>query len=371
MPEQELNAKTKEALVSLAKALVDQDAAKVLVAPQQDADGFWFGSGNIIEPEPGRYLLCGRYRNHGDSRTGTGAGARGLEFAIFEGNSPSGPFTKIRSFSKQDLSRPEAPVVSIEGGKLFVRPAGLEMFVSTEKGTAYPESLASFQKPGTGVWSIDRIAAAGIEALDSTTMAEVQSSCEGATLHIKDPVVFGAPTGGTALMFCSHPFGWSSSNTGLAKRGEGEGKFELQTHSVLERGATWDVACTRVTDRLAVPQVGLLADLPPLSLYFYDGAECLRSLDENAKALSRPRGYSCEELGGLAWGWDAEFPKMQRHSIDFPLFVSPNGTGCSRYVSTLKTQGGIMASWQQSQSDRSQPLVGNFVNSETVAGLLG
>ena len=78
MPEQELNAKTKEALVSLAKALVDQDAAKVLVAPQQDADGFWFGSGNIIEPEPGRYLLCGRYRNHGDSRTGTGAGARGL-----------------------------------------------------------------------------------------------------------------------------------------------------------------------------------------------------------------------------------------------------------------------------------------------------
>ena len=62
---------------------------------------------------------------------------------------------------------------------------------------------------------------------------------------------------------------------------------------------------------------------------------------------------------------------MQRHSIDFPLFVSPNGTGCSRYVSTLKTQGGIMASWQQSQPDRSQPLVGNFVNSETVAGLLG
>ena len=244
------------------------------------------------------------------------------------------------------------------------------MIVSTEKGIAYPEALGSFQKPGTGVWSIDRIGAASIEALDSATMTEVQSSCEGATLHVKDPVIFNSPAGGTAMMFCSHPFGWSSSNTGLAKRGEGEGEFVLQTHSVLERGATWDVACTRVTDRLAVPRVGLLAGLPPLSLYFYDGAECLRSLDENAKAVSRPRGYSCEELGGLAWGWDAEFPKMQRLSLDFPLFTSPHGTGCSRYVSTLKTQDGIMATWQQSQPDRSQPLVGNFLDRAAVESQL-
>ena len=139
---------------------------------------------------------------------------------------------------------------------------------------------------------------------------------------------------------------------------------------MLERGATWDVACARVTDRLAVPQVGLLAGLPPLSLYFYDGAECLRSLNENAKAVSRPRGYSCEELGGLAWGWDAEFPKMQRLSLDFPLFTSPHGTGCSRYVSTLKTHDGIMATWQQSQPDRSQPLVGNFLYSAAVESQL-
>ena len=116
--------------------------------------------------------------------------------------------------------------------------------------------------------------------------------------------------------------------------------------------------------------MGLLAGLPPLSLYFYDGAECLRSLDENAKAVSRPRGYSCEELGGLAWGWDAEFPKMQRLSLDFPLFTSPHGTGCSRYVSTLKTQDGIMASWQQSQPDRSQPLVGNFLDRAAVESQL-
>ena len=38
------------------------------------------------------------------------------------------------------------------------------------------------------------------------------------------------------------------------------------------------------------PQIGILKDLPPLSLYFYDGAECLRQLDENPLAVARPRG---------------------------------------------------------------------------------
>ena len=361
----ELNSKVKNALVRLARALVDQAKAKVLVDPQQHADGFWFGSGNIIETELGSYLLCGRYRNHGDSRTGTGSGTRGLEFSIFKGTSPVGPFSKIRSFSKEDLSKSESPVVSIEGGKLFLGSKGLEMIVSTEKAVDYPEGLSDFQKPGTGVWSIDRITAESVKELDSSTLEEIQSSQESATLHIKDPVVFKSPNHGTALFFCNHPFSWSSSNTGLAIRAEGSDVFELCTQAVLDRGATWDVACTRITDRLPMPQVGCLEDLPALSLYFYDGAECLRSLDENAKAVSRPRGFSCEELGGLAWGWDSEFPKIQRLSIDFPLFVSPNGTGCSRYVSTLVTQGGIMASWQQSQSDLSQPLVGNFLDEQS------
>lgn len=366
----DLNSKVKNALVKLAETLVDQAKAKVLVEPQQNADGFWFGSGNIIETEPGSYLLCGRYRNHGDSRTGTGLGTRGLEFSVFKGTSPVGPFSKIRSFSKQDLSKPEAPVVSIEGGKLFLGSKGLEMIISTEKAVEYPKGLADFQKPGTGVWSIDRIAAETVKELDSSTLEEIQSSQEGATLHIKDPVVFRSPNHGTALAFCSHPFSWSSSNTGLAMRAEGSDVFELYTHAILERGSTWDVACTRVTDRLPMPLIGCLADLPALSLYFYDGAECLRSLDENAKGVSRSRGFSCEELGGLAWGWDSEFPKIQRLSVDFPLFVSPSGTGCSRYVSTLVTQGGIMASWQQSQSDLSQPLVGNFLDEQLYKGIL-
>ena len=366
-----LDVQHSQALVSLAKALVDQEAAKVLVSPQKNDDGFWFGSGNIIEPEPGRFLLCGRYRNHGDSRTGTGAGARGLEFAILEAASPEGPFNKIRSFTKQDLSCEDAPVVSIEGGKLLAGPDGFEMFVSMEKGICYPDGLESFQKPGTGVWSIDCMKATDVAGLDLGTMIEAQSSRNGSTLHIKDPVVFDAPGGGTALAFCSHPFSWSSSNTGLAIRSEGADSFKITTNCMIERGATWDVACTRLTDRLAVPQVGRFASLPPLSLYFYDGAECLRALDENPAAAKRPRGFSCEELGGLAWGWDSEFPKIQRLSVDFPLFVSPHGTGCSRYVSTLATSGAIMASWQQSQPDLSQPLVGNFVKKEAIDRLLG
>ena len=366
-----LDVQHSQALVSLAKALVDQEAAKMLVSPQKNDAGFWFGSGNIIEPEPGLFLLCGRYRNHGDSRTGTGAGARGLEFAIFEAASPEGPFNKIRSFTKQDLSREDAPVVSIEGGKLLAGPDGFEMFVSTEKGICYPDGLESFQKPGTGVWSIDCMKATDLAGLGFGSMLEAKSSRDGSTLHIKDPVVFDAPGGGTALIFCSHPFGWSSSNTGLAIRSKGTNSFKTNTNCMIGRGATWDVACTRLTDRLAVPQVGRFASFPPLSLYFYDGAECLRALDENSAAAKRPRGFSCEELGGLAWGWDSEFPNIQRLSVDFPLFVSPHGTGCSRYVSTLATSGGIMASWQQSQPDLSQPLVGNFLKKETVDRLLG
>ena len=45
----DLDLKVKNALVKLARALVDQDKAKVLVKPQKNADGFWFGSGNIID----------------------------------------------------------------------------------------------------------------------------------------------------------------------------------------------------------------------------------------------------------------------------------------------------------------------------------
>ena len=99
-----------------------------------------------------------------------------------------------------------------------------------------------------------------------------------------------------------------------------------------------------MTEKLSIPKIGHFADVPDLSLYFYDGAECLRPLDQNPEAAKRPRGYSCEEIGGLAWGWDEEFPKLRKLSVDFPFFISPHGTGCSRYVSaTFIEDGSVFA----------------------------
>ena len=60
----------------------------------------------------------------------------------------------------------------------------------------------------------------------------------------------------------------------------------------------------------------------------------------------------------------------RRLSLVKPLFVSPHGTGSSRYVSTLVTEAGILATWQQSQPDRSQPLVGRFLGMDEVRQLL-
>ena len=161
------------------------------------------------------------------------------------------------------------------------------------------------------------------------------------------------PDGGTAKIFCSHPISWTSSNTGLAVRGPGEDAFTVQAWEVVSRGATWDVAATRITDRLPVPQVGCFAGEDACAVYFYDGAECLRSLEENPLAHRRPRGYSCEEIGGAFWGWDGRFPAMERLSVLESMFVSPWGTGCSRYVGTLVTKAGILAAWQQGQPDGS------------------
>jgi hypothetical protein len=94
--------------------LIDQKSAQILIPAQRQEPGFWFGGGNIIQEKKGRILICGRYRNAGDSTTGTGAGERGLEFAIFAGESTNADFSKILSFSKQDLAH-SSEIVSIEG----------------------------------------------------------------------------------------------------------------------------------------------------------------------------------------------------------------------------------------------------------------
>ena len=362
-------------LRNLAVALVDQSAADVVVPPLANAPGFWFGGGNVIANPNGGVLLCGRYRNAGDSRTGIAAGERGLELAVFKADHVLADFRKILAFSKDDLSVP-APVISIEGAALLATESGIELFVSTEKDLPYPTTLSQFQKPGTGVWSIDLIEGETVQSLALDKMITVLSSVEGPTLHLKDPDVFRLGNGDTAMIFCSHPHTWSSSNTGSAIRPDGKARFRIcdpddTDTQILQRGPVWDVACCRVTDRLDLPRVGILSDCLPLSLYFYDGAECLRALDENPAASRRPRGYSCEELGGVAWGPQGGFPQMHRLSELAPLFVSPHASGCSRYVSTFQDESGVTAFWQQAQVDGSQPLVRHHLPMRDLHKLLG
>ncbi len=171
-------------------------------------------------------------------------------------------------------------------------------------------------------------------------------------------------------MYCSHPFSWSSSNTEFALMGPTAGSLEAMRHGMLPRGTTWDVAISRGTCLLDVPPVGAFRERQ-VTLLFYDGGECVRDLAEHSAAIQRPRGYSCEELGGLAYCLDGDFGTFHRLSPNLPLFVSPHGTGCSRYVDVLATPDGFHVTWQQSQPDRSQPLVANFVDRELVDPLLG
>jgi len=96
----------------------------------------------------------------------------------------------------------------------------------------------------------------------------------------------------------------------------------------------------------------------------------MREHDESDRAFRRPRGYSCEELGGAFFGWDSEFPSMVRLSDSGPLFVSPWGTGCSRYVDAITLDDGILATWQQSQMDLSQALVSHFLPMSEVESFL-
>jgi hypothetical protein len=354
--------------MELASRLVDQRRARIAVPPLRASSGFWFGSGNMTISPEGEIFLSGRYRNRGDSRLGLEKGERGLELAIFR--SEGGNFEKILSLTKADLSRPGSEVISIEGSTLCFANGGIELYFSAEKRADYPPGFEQLQKPGTGVWTIDRIMARSFDRLKEADPETVLRSTDPRFLHVKDPVVYRSRHGGWVMIFCSHPATWTSSNSGYALRPEDCENFGQPVYGFFRRGFTWDVAVSRITDALQVPPLGPFAGLSPLTLYFYDGAECMRPLEQNQSAVSRPRGYSCEEIGGLAFGWDAEFPALDRLSQNFPQFVSPYGTGSSRYVRTLCTDEGIYATWQQSQQDLSQPLVVNFLPGEEVERLL-
>lgn len=362
----------KEKLTNLASALIDQDSARVLVEPLERSTGYWFGGGNVILDHDGSVLICGRYRVYGDSRTGVHSGERGKEAVIFRASSFDAPFEKVATFSKANLSYPDRQVVSIEGVALHHTSDGIEFFVSSEKDIPYPAHLAKYLKPGAGVWSIDRLSADCLANLAPSSLEEIIPAGlhDPARLHTKDPWPFDLPNGDLVLGYCTHPFSWSSSGTALALRRKDGTTFETITEDLLKRGPVWDIAAARVTERLAIPNVGVFADAPDLSLYFYDSCECLRQLDENPRAVTRPRGWSCEEIGGIAVGNDRDLTNIESLSIESPLFISPHGTGCSRYVATFVDESGIFATWQQSQDDLSQPLVGHFLPMERVNEIL-
>jgi hypothetical protein len=369
---QKLSNQQKTCLHHVLSELINQQQAHVLVPAYQAKSGFWFGGGDIVRDQTGGIWLSGRYRNHGDSRTGLEAGQRGVECAIFRSDDGGQMFTKVHSWSKADLSYPEQKTISIEGTALHQRSDGTwELFISSEKALSYPESLKHYQKPGTGIWTIDRITGESLEQLDPSTLSPVLENHEYSEyLHVKDPVVFDAPNGKTAMIFCSHPFSWASSNTGLAFRNKPEDQFSISHWELVSRGTSWDVASTRITGRLLIPPIGCFSDVPACSVYFYDGAECMRAHEENPHAYKRPRGYSCEELGGAFFGWDHVFPELERLSQIQPMFMSPWGTGCSRYVKSLITEDGILAVWQQSQEDLSQPLVGHVLAIDDIRRIL-
>jgi len=368
-----IDAKLAERLSEIALQLIDQDAACVVVPPQRPSSGFWFGGGNLIQDRGGTLWLIGRYRNQGDSRTGLGAGERGLELTLFRSDDQAASFEVVHRWSKADLDIGDRKVLSIEGSALFLDPRrsshSVQLFVSTEKdGIGYPDPLQSYLKPGTGVWTIDRIAADSLETLSTAKPETVLASSDPRFMHVKDPFI-GSHQGQPCLMFCTHPFCWTSSNTGFVPLSEKEVSMEDAVLDFFPRGFTWDVAMSRGTAVVPLPKVGEFCDRD-LKLLFYDGGECVRNLDEHQSAVSRPRGYSCEELGGLACYHDDDLQSVQRLSILSPLFVSPHGTGCSRYVDVLVTDSHYIATWQQSQPDGSQPLVMNQLPVSTIERIL-
>lgn len=323
----------------------------------------------MVQDTSGTLWLVGRYRNHGDSRTGLGKGERGLELAIFRSDDDGATFQKAISLSKADLSVGEHEVLSIEGTALRLTNDSVQLFLSTEKtGITYPPGLDSFLKPGTGVWTVDRMVAKDFDSLKDAPVETVVASSDPQFHQVKDPFVFDHGDN-PQLLFCTHPFCWSSSNTGHVDLQRDGTLGSEPCFDFFPRGFTWDVAMTRGTAIMELPSDGVLLGIN-CGLFFYDGGECVRNLDEHSSAVKRPRGYSCEELGGVAVVDLDDLHQIQRLSVTEPLFVSPHGTGCSRYVDVLVTERGYYVTWQQAQDDGSQPLVMNFVPTDKIQALL-
>ncbi|MBL7005759.1 MAG: exo-alpha-sialidase [Spirochaetia bacterium] len=367
----ELNKKTEKVLTRIGKALVNQQKAKIIIPAKDSFSGFWFGGGNITRGNDGNLYVTGRYRNYGDSRTGLASGERGKEFAIFVSRDNGNSWDKIVSRQKEELSYGSYEVVSIEGTALKHTDDGVELFISTEKmGIEYPDGLKPYKKPGAGVWTIDSIKASSVSDLASAEVFPFLASNDSRFLHVKDPFLYTSNQGDEYVLFCTHPFSWSSSNTGYICRKHGAENFDEPVWDFFPRGFTWDVAIARGTSLVQLPREGVLKDCDPVSLFFYDGGESLRDLDEHKAAVKRPRGYSCEEIGGLAYIQNDNLDDVKRLSVDLPLFMSPYGSASSRYVDVLVDDTGYYVIWQQSQPDFSQPFVMNFTAKEEIIKIL-
>lgn len=341
-------------LRALAHVLVDPAAARVAVAPERPEKGFWFGGGKMARGPEGRLWLTGRYRSAGDSRTGLDLGDRGRELALFASEDGGASWTKRLALDKAAVTPDGEPALSIEGSALRFVPDGVELFVSSEKRAPYPSPVEAFRKPGTGVWTIERLRANSVAELAQATPETLVASADPATLQIKDPFLATRPDGGLLLFFCHHSFNWSSTGTGVVAIGPDGVASGPPRFDCYPRGPAWDVAITRGSCVLPVPERIAPAGT---GLVFYDGGECLRNLEEHPQAAKRPRGYSCEELGGLGVYEAGDPASFRRISTIFPEFTSPDGTGCLRYVDVLATDDAFIATWQQSRPDGSQALM--------------
>ena len=204
-------------LIRLGTRLIDQKRGRRLVEPTEDRDGFWFGGGNSVrDPNDGSLWLIGRYRDAGDSRTGLTAGPRGRALAIFRSTDNGRSFAEVRTWDKSDLYCGSA-VLSIEGSALRLNKRRVQVLVSTEKVRLYPRPVAAFQKPGTGVWSIDAFTATCIDRLDpQESIAPLLTSDDPAYLHLKDPNLSAGMGRQSLLLYCTHPYTWSASTSGRA-----------------------------------------------------------------------------------------------------------------------------------------------------------
>ena len=356
------------AVRALVSELIDQRSAHVIVRPNRAADGYWFGGGNLLQDAGGTLWLVGRYRDAGDSRTGLGAGERGLACALFASADGGASFEPVRSWSKAELSA-HGTVLSIEGTDLRRRAGGgVELFVSLEKDVPYPDAYAAYQKPGTGVWSIDRMTAT---RRHRSTWQHRRRCCGRGG---RSPSTSRTPSPsrprrghGAAVLLASGLVGLQQHRR---RRARGSATtFELASWEAVARGAIW-TSPSRAS---------------PTGSRCRESACCVRAADE--RLLLRRRGVHAP-AGGEPAGRETAARLLlrgaRRRDVGPGRRLPGDGTAVDGRAALrvadrnrqqslrehLLTKEFLYATWQQSQADRSQPLVMNALPMERVEAIL-